>query len=135
MTQLTDKIAALDKAITGWAQPIFRMEDPKTGRMLNGLGPADYQRVLDGYGCADCLAQWSMYMAACPVCGWQRDIAQDVETAPEYWTQHLEDRENPDYGVTFPTTQEKIEQALIDIHNDKDVEHTTMSKLMPRRRA
>lgn len=133
MRSLADNIALLDTAITGFAVPIFREEDPATGRLLNGLGPEDYQRVLDGYGCPDCLAQWNLYMAACPVCGWVRDIGRDVEKPPGYWLQHLEDRANPDWGVTTPT-QEKIEQALKDIHADPDVEHTTLRKLKPRRR-
>ncbi len=133
MQSTADRIATLDSLITGFAIPIFRREDPATGRMLNGLGPDDYRRVLDGYGCPDCLAQFKTYLAACPLCGWQRDLAKDIQTAPDYWTQHLKDRADPSFGVTFPK-QEMIEQALKDIHNDPDVEHTTMSKLKPKRR-
>lgn len=129
---LADTKALLDAAITGFAIPIFRKEDPRTGRMLNGLGPSDYQRVLDGYGCPDCLAQWAMYLAACPLCGWQRDIANDVQEAPQLWVDHLRDRNDPTAGIL--PTQTRIEQALKEIHEDPDVEHTTMSKLKPRRR-
>ena len=135
MTQVnTAAIDALNSVIDGFMVPIFREEDPSTGRLLNGLGPEDYRRVVDGYGCADCLAKFRVYTAACPLCGWTRNIQNDVESAPGYWLQHLEDRANPDWGVTYPTTQAKIEQALADIHADRDVEHTTLKKLKPRRR-
>ncbi len=121
----------LDRIIAGFAIPIFQREDPVTGRMLNGLGPEDYRRIVDGYGCPDCLAQFHHYMAACPLCGWQRDIAQDIQEAPGYWNQHLEDRADPTYGVS---ARASMEAALADIHADPDVDKTTMSKLKPRRR-
>lgn len=127
------QIETLNRILDGFMVPIFRREDPVTGRMLNGLGPEDYRRVLDGYACPDCLAKFYTYTAACPLCGWQRNIVNDVQNAPDYWVQHMEDRANPNHGVMLPT-QAKIEQALADIHADRDVEHTTMSKLKPKRR-
>ena len=129
----TEKISQLDSILVGFAIPIFRKEGPD-GRWLNGLGPEDWQRVIDGYGCPDCLAQFRMWVASCPLCGWVRGVGSDVQQAPDYWTQHLRDRADESYGVAEMPTQAKIEQALRDIHNDPDVEHTTMRKLKPRRR-
>ena len=134
MSSLTDRKHELDTLIDGFLIPIFQREDPATGRMLNGLSRDDYQRVVAGYACPDCLARYKTYMATCPVCGWQRNINQDIQDAPGYWTQHLQDRADPDYGLRLPT-QDAIEQALKDIHADKDVEQIPLSKLMPRRRA
>jgi hypothetical protein len=127
MPSLADKKHELDTLIDGFLVPIFQQEGPN-GRMLNGLGPDDYQRCVEGYACPDCLARYRTYLATCPVCGWTRNVQNDVERPPELWVRHLEDRANPKVGVRMPT-QARIEAALRDIHEDPEIEQIPLSKL------
>jgi hypothetical protein len=124
---LVDRKQELDTLLEGFLVPVFQQEGPN-GRMLNGLSPGDYQRVVAGYACPDCLAKYKTYLATCPVCGWERNVQNDVERTPAMWVQHLEDRADETFGVRMPT-QERIEQALKDIHEDPDIEQIPLRKL------
>lgn len=73
------------ESVKGWLVPIYS-ETLVNGRQRYGLGPADYQKVLAGYACPECLADFGgIYMAACPACGHERNIEADVFAEPNYW--------------------------------------------------
>ena len=78
--------AALD-AIDGFYVPIYEEEMPD-GRRRSALGTRDFQRVIDGYACANghCRALWKQRFDACPLCGHVPDLERDVvEDIPAYW--------------------------------------------------
>ncbi len=51
-----------------------------------GLSPTDFQKVQHGYGCPNCLEDFNgLYLTTCPVCGHERDVAQDFIDAPRHW--------------------------------------------------
>ena len=94
----------------------------------------EYQKVLAGYACSECLADFgATYRVKCPVCGASRDALADaaVETPPE-WLAYLRYR---DEQVANPTRTPLIdmEQTIRRVMGDPDVEHTTLSKLKSRR--
>lgn len=95
----------------------------------------EYQKVLAGYACSECLADFgAVYRVKCPVCGFERNAAADmaVET-PAEWLAYLRYR---DRQIANPTRTPLIDmdEALRRVMGDPDVEHTTISKLKPRRR-
>jgi predicted ATP-dependent serine protease len=111
--------------VKGWLVPIFMQTDPATGRRLNGLGPQDFNKVREGFACAECLAEFSHYTLKCPVCGWTRDLEADLSEAPQLWQDHLNERENP---VDKPRPMNPL-VAIENIKKDKDVEQIPVSKL------
>lgn len=86
--------------VVGFLIPIF-MEDRPDGERLNGLAPSDFEKVRHGYACARCLAEFDMYMLTCPVCGLQRDLAADIQEAPQLWLDHLHEH-NSDVPAEKP---------------------------------
>ena len=126
---LADRKHDLDIQVKGFLRPVFQREDPTTGRTLNGLAPADFDKVTAGYACPECLAEFNTYTHQCPVCRYTRNLLEDVESAPAYWQQHLEDRAS---GYN-PPVPDSIETMLDRVANDPDVEHVPLSKLKPRR--
>ena len=67
-------------------KPIYSQEDPRTGRILWGLAPADFHKVRLGYACPQCLEDFNgVWMATCPVCGHSRDMLGDFQETPEHF--------------------------------------------------
>lgn len=130
MPSLDDRKHELDTLTEGFMVPVFRDRDPHTGRVRNGLGPADFNRVVAGYACPDCLAKYITYLATCPVCGYTRDISKDVEAPPDLWVDHLADR---NAGRGAPAPAPSIDKLVDEIMADKDIEKTTLKKLKPSR--
>jgi hypothetical protein len=94
MPSLDQYASELNATIKGFLVPIFS-KDLENGQRLNGLGPDDYQKVMEGYACPECLAEYVTYLVTCPVCRYQRDPTRDILDAPRIWTDHLANRENP----------------------------------------
>lgn len=66
--------------------PTYTGTDERTGRTLFALNSDDFRKVTQGYGCPTCLEDFNgVYMSKCPVCGHERDLAQDVVPTPRYW--------------------------------------------------
>ena len=104
------------------------MNDRVNGQWLNGFASTEaFKRVQAGYACGQCLAKFAMYMAKCPLCGVERDVAADVKATPGLWQSHWDDH---NYGseATVPRTEHEF---LHDLHNDPNVEQIKLSKLMP----
>jgi hypothetical protein len=73
------------ESVKGWLIPYYT-ETPAEGRPRYGLLPADFRKVVSGYACGECLADFGgVYMAVCPACGHERDVAADVFAEPAYW--------------------------------------------------
>ena len=46
----------------------------------------DFQRILDGYACPDCLAKFKWSRNDCPLCPWERDLTEDIiDQVPPEW--------------------------------------------------
>lgn len=114
------RVAAINELVTGWMVPVFKRTDPFNGRVLNGLGPDDFQRVQAGYGCPDCLAVFKTYLAVCPACGFTRNVADDVEAPPADWVAHLEDRRN---GTGPANPLASFDEFMAEVNADRDIEH------------
>ena len=125
---LGERKRELDLLLAGWITPVFRREDPATGKVLNGLSQEDFDRVCQGYACPECLAIFTTYLATCPVCRWERNVQNDVEAAPEYWKQHLADRESG-YAPPIRRGGLDMDRVIEEIMRDGSVEHIPMSKL------
>lgn len=124
----------IQSRVSGFLVPIYSRTDPTTGRKLHGLGPADYQKVLDGYACPDCLAEFSSYTLRCVLCGWQRDLAGDIaQAAPAMWTQSIDERENDRTPYARPV-KNPFERMMGDLAHDRDVEHVALSSLARKRK-
>jgi hypothetical protein len=116
VSSLTDRKNELDRLVVGWMTPVLYRDDPATGRRLNGLGPKDFQRVMAGYGCPDCLAKFATYLSKCPVCSFQRDVAADVEAPPSEWVDWLAEDDGP-AGIPL-----SVDEFLSEVARDPDIE-------------
>ena len=66
--------------------PIYSEINPETGRQLYGLAPREFQLVVHGLACPECLADFEgMWRPNCPVCGHDIDVNLDVKAEPDYW--------------------------------------------------
>lgn len=77
-------LASLD-AIQGYMIPGY-IDELEDGRRVAQLREKDFQRVVDGYACGNCLAFFGQKFKNCPSCSHSLDPNKDiVEHAPEYW--------------------------------------------------
>lgn len=107
-------------SIAGFLIPVFS-EDPIPGRRpRHGLTPADYHKVMAGYACPDCLADFGgVYRAVCPVCRFRRDIDADIAfAAPALWADALKERaEEAQPAETVP-----VDEFIRSVMNDPDID-------------
>jgi hypothetical protein len=60
-------------------------QNPETGELEFALEKEDFEKVLLGYACGTCLADYGgMYLEKCPVCG--EDRVQSELVVPQWWT-------------------------------------------------
>lgn len=108
--------------IVGFLIPVFS-EDPIPGRRpRHGLAPADYHKVMAGYACPECLADFGgTYRLVCPVCKFERNLEADIAYAPPaLWTDAIRERaeeEGTDAGALSP--DEFIRSVLADSNIDQ----------------
>jgi hypothetical protein len=81
--------ASLATKVSGFLIPEFTEVLPD-GRRLNGLTKKDFQMVMSGYACGECLAIFVGFQLRCPVCGANRAIHADEP--PQLWLDHLMER-------------------------------------------
>jgi hypothetical protein len=74
---------------------------------------------------------FTTYLSTCPVCGWERNVQADIEDSPDYWRQHLEDRET---GYAPKIGRSNIDTVIDQIMQDGNVEHIPLSKLKDTRK-
>lgn len=114
--------------VRGFLVPEF-MEIGEDGRRLSGLAPPEFEMVKQGYACPECLAWFSTYTVTCPVCGYKRDVNADIAAeAPELWTQHLKERNEPWTAVDKPKPMNPFE-AIQSVQDDPNVEQIKLSDL------
>ena len=116
----TKKIDELNTLTEGFMVPIMKRTDPFTGATLNGLGPDDFLRVQQGYGCPQCLAKFKTYLATCPACGFVRDVESDFQQTPDLWADHLRQRHMDDGPSAKPVD---VDTFLDEVMKSKDIEH------------
>jgi hypothetical protein len=122
---------SLQHQVRGFLIPMFQGEQPN-GEPLHGLTRGDYEKVRQGYACARCLAEFVVYTITCPLCGLRRDVAADIEEAPQLWLDHIAER-NLDVPVEKQHASSP-DEAIEMIAKSKDVEQIPLSKLRKRRR-
>lgn len=120
--------------ITGFMVPIYDKTDPATGKVLHGLGPADFRKVEAGYACPACLAEFATYLVTCPACGYQRDVIRDFEKAPALWQQSIDEREN-DRTPYFKPARNPFDEMMGVLQHDTDVDHVALSDLARKSKA
>lgn len=62
--------------------PVYSEQLPD-GKMLWGLGPTDFERIRQGYGCGSCLEAWDFYQPSCPTC--KLPVLADAVPTPNHW--------------------------------------------------
>lgn len=139
-----ESIVANKGLIKGFLSPLFYEEG--TGR--SGLGPVDFGKVRDGYACAQCLCEYTTYLVTCPVCGWQRDLARDLEAPPEIWVDNLREHDRIQreaqaerfdrHGNLVAGRAEgapaTFEDLMRRVNADPNIDQVPMSKLRPSRK-
>lgn len=124
-----DTVIANRNLVKGFLCPIFYNE--------NGTGSAltddDFQKVKEGYACALCLAEYVMYLARCPVCGHERDLAKDLADPDPLHGQHLIERQETE-GLDVGGGAQGFDDFMLQVNANRDIDHTTLSKLKPRGR-
>jgi hypothetical protein len=113
------KIDSIDALVVGWMEPVMYRSDPVTGEVLNGLGPADFNRVKSGYGCPKCCAKFKTYLLTCPVCSYTRNLEEDVVSPPQHWVDHLEER-NAAWSDSTPVSADDF---FAEVMSSPDIDH------------
>lgn len=106
--------------IKGFLIPHFHSDD----HMVNGLLPADFDKVAKGYACGHCLAEFTTYTVKCPVCFTERDVAADIQQAPAMWQDAMGEP-----GEGEKTVARTAEEAIRELVASPDVEHIPVEKL------
>ena len=124
MPSLAERKSELDQTIKGFLVPVFS-EIADNGGQRNLLSQEDFDKVVQGYACSECLAEFVTYMLRCPVCGHERDLAHDIEQTPAMWLDHLKDRAGIESGekraaLVIPRG---IDELMRDVEADPDIEH------------
>lgn len=96
--------AAIRSAVKGFL--VAELHDEATG--MSGLRPAEFEKVRQGYACARCLAEFFHYMAVCPVCGLERDIAADIRAAPQPWLDRDKELAKPTHKTRVATAEDAL---------------------------
>lgn len=116
--------------LKGFLKP-FSHDYSNPAQLLNGLVPSDFEKVRLGYACAHCLAEFSTYIAACPLCGEKRDIAKDIQQGPSVWQDDFQDLTTGGEKTVARTAEE----AIRDLQASPDVEHIPLEGLKRRNRS
>lgn len=117
----------INSVVVGFLVPYYT--DSATGKHTFD-NPEDFEKVRLGYACAFCLAEFTHYMAVCPLCGNERDVSRDMGETPADLQQYYDAANGPGEKTVARTMPEAI-RALM---GDSDVEHVPLSQLKPRRR-
>jgi hypothetical protein len=126
VSDATQQAEQLKPLVVGFLTAIYSSPQPN-GRTVHGLSQADFDRVMSGYACGECLAMFDTYMDPCPVCGLSREIGGRVDEDPDQWQAFYDEHLN---GTDKNTPRTSLE-FLRDIQHDPDVEHAKLSQLRP----
>lgn len=124
-----ETVIANKNMVKGFLVPIFYEE--------NGAGAAltddDFNKVKDGYACALCLAEYVTYLVTCPVCSHKRDLAKDLQDPDPLHGDHLRVRQDTE-GMDVGGGAKGFDEFMLEVNANRDIDHTSIKKLMPRRR-
>jgi len=122
-----DRAQAIRTQVIGFLTPIFVDRNLRTGEtVMNGLDEEGFAKVMAGYACANCLAEFASFTVTCPVCGETRDLTDDVPETPELWLAAMRDRETPP-----PVTRPSSDVASLVYRQAEDAEDLT--RMIPKR--
>ena len=124
MSDATRQAEILKPQVTGFLNPVYRSLQPN-GRHIMGLTQADFDKVMAGYACGDCGAEFNTYTDPCIVCGLSREVGARIQEDPDHW-QEFFDEHNNGSGKTQTRT---VHEFLDDLQKDKDVDHVELSRL------
>jgi len=117
--------------VKGFLKPHFYDEHMRPDQPT-ALSHTDFCKVRDGYACSRCLAEYTTYLPTCPVCGWQRDVAQDLKPPDPEHEDHLRrlrDTEGMDVGGMVNS----FDEFMRSLEQKRDVEPIPLEKLAPRK--
>jgi hypothetical protein len=119
--------STLQSVVKGFLIPCYT--DERTGTHTFD-DPEAFEKVRQGYACASCLAEFHHYMPVCPLCGNERDVAQDLRETPKMWQEHYDEANSPGERTETVPMHETIQQLLA----SKEVEQIPLKGLRPSKR-
>lgn len=133
MSEINPERRLAASLITGFLTPVYseeiRLPDGSI-RHNHGLTRADFDRVMTGYACGECLATTDTYTETCPACGLARQDVANAQQTPELWQQAFNERNN---DTTPYATPRSFDDFMADVLSDGDVERIQLSDLRPSR--
>lgn len=73
-------------AVDGFIPAHYEYTRPDGTRHYALTSARDFQRILDGNACPDCLAKFRWTRTDCPICDWERDLGRDIiDQVPPEW--------------------------------------------------
>ena len=124
MSDATRQAEILRPLVTGFMTAYYSSLQ-ENGRHVHALGKDDFDRVMAGFGCGECLATFDTYMETCPVCGLSREIGARWQDDPDNWNAYHDEHLNG----SGKTQTRDVHQFLDDLQKDKDVDHVELSRL------
>lgn len=115
---------AVKATVRGFLTPVYSDHERGIHTFEN---PLDFELVRLGYACANCLAYFDQYVAVCPACGNERDVAKDMAQTPTDWQAFYEEETGPGEATVPIRAHEAIEQLAV----SPDVEHIPLDRLKP----
>lgn len=112
--------------IKGFLIPIFYDEHGRGSALQHD----DFCKVRDGYACAYCLCEYTMYLVRCPVCGHERDVAADLEAPHQDHVDHLIERQSGMDSIV----PRGFDEFMRSVERDDSIEQIPVKKLLPSKR-
>ena len=120
-----ESVLASQSLIKGFLVPVFYDEHGR-GSALDTEG---FEKVRQGYACAYCLCEYTMYLVRCPVCQRERDITRDLEAPHQDHVDHLRERQ----GGMDTAVPQGFEEFMRSVNADENIEKIDVKKLLPKR--
>ena len=124
MSDATRQAEILKPLVIGFLSPIYSKLQ-ENGRHVHGLTKDDFDRVMAGFSCGECLACFDTYQETCPVCGLSRELGARWQDDPDGWNAYHDEHLNG----SGKTETRDVHSFLADLHKDKDVDHVDLSRL------
>lgn len=114
----------LKPLVRGFLTPIYSELQPN-GRHIHAFDRPSYEKVMAGYACGECCAEFDTFMDFCPVCGLSREQSSKRDVMPEGWQDFY--NEHLYGGVTGRANTP--DEFLRTMAADKDVDQAKLSSL------
>jgi hypothetical protein len=110
--------------VTGFLTALFSEELPG-GKWKHGLNPSDFEMVLSGYACGQCLATFDRFTLLCPICKTWHDVGSSPMETPQLWLDHLAERNAP---VPVEKPALSFDAAMARVMQDPEVEQINIAE-------